>query len=143
VAAVTAVSPSGRSAVGVDALGNGVVVEVSTGALQWRIREGTLGHFSASGRYVVEVQNVGVQTAPGVGDILTIRDAATGHRTRSVVLHDLSIAGRPVWESDESVLVVAEDRQGQAAIVRVGLDGSVTRATVVADQGTFRLAAAP
>jgi hypothetical protein len=63
----------------------------------------------------------------------------------STVLPHLSIVGRPVWEGDESVLVVAQDRDQQQAIVRVGLDGSITRATSVAQsgEGTFRLAATP
>ena len=114
VATVAAVSPSGALVVGLDPLGKGVVAELSTGAVQWRTRAGTLGHFSASGRYVVAIQNLGVQTAPGVGDVVGIRDAATGHQVMSTVLPNLSIVGRPVWEGDSSVLVVVEDRQ-QAA----------------------------
>lgn len=145
VITVAAVSPSGALVVGTNSLGNSVVTELSTGAVQWHARRGTLGHFSASGRYVVAIQNVGVQTAQGVGDVVGIRDAATGHRVMSTVLPHLSIVGRPVWEGDESVLVVAQDRDQQQAIVRVGLDGSITRATSVAQsgEGTFRLAATP
>ena len=145
VATVAAVSPSGALVVGIDSRGDGVVTELSTGAVQWRTREGTLGHFSASGRYLVVIQNLGVQTVPGVGDVVGIRDAATGHLVMSTVLPNLSIVGRPVWEGDGSVLVVAEDRQQEQAIVRVGLDGSITRATQVSPQGegTFRLAATP
>jgi hypothetical protein len=139
------VSPSGALAVGIDTRGNGAVVELPTGAVQWRAPTGTLGHFSASGRYVVTVQNVGVQTVQGVGDIVGIRDAATGRRVTSTVLPNLSIVGRPVWEGDESVLVVAEDRHQQQAIVRVGVDGTISRATPVAPagQGSYRLAASP
>ncbi len=50
-----------------------------------------------------------------------------------------------MWEGDDSVLVVAEDRQQRQAIVRVGLDAPITRATPVAanGEGTFRLAASP
>jgi len=142
---VTAVSPSGALAVGVDSFGTDVVTEVSTGAVEWRARRRTLGHFSASGRYVVTMQNLGVQTAPGVGDVLGIREAATGQKVMSTVLPNLSIVGRPVWEGDGSVLVVAEDRHQQQAIVRVGLDGTITRATRVAaaGEGSFRLAASP
>ena len=145
VAAVAAVSPSGDLAVGFTTQGSGTVIELSTGAVQWRARTGTLGHFSASGRYVVTTQSVGVQTVQGVGDVVGIRDAATGHEVRSTVLPNLSIVGRPVWEGDESVLVVVEDRHQQQAIVRVGLDGTVTRATPVAPEGagSFRLAASP
>ena len=76
---------------------------------------------------------------------MAVRDAATGHRVRTTVLPDLSIVGRPVWEGDDAVLVVVEDRQHRQAIVRVGLDGTITRATPVAPagQGTYRLAASP
>lgn len=140
--AVVAVSPSGDLAVGNTARGYGVVTRLSTGAVQWRA-PGTLGHFSASGRYVVSVQSVGVQTVEGVGDIVAVRDAVTGRLVRSTVLPDLSVVGRPVWEGDDAVLVVAEDRDHRQAIVRVGVDGGVTRATPVAPagRGTFRLAA--
>jgi len=145
VAAVAAVSPSGSLAVGVNSLGDSLVTELSTGAVQWRARSGTLGHFSASGRYVVTTRSVGVQTVQGVGDVVGIRDAATGREVMSAVLPNLSMVGRPVWEGDGSVLVVAEDRRQQQAIVRVGLDGTVTRATPVAPRGkgSYRLAAAP
>jgi DNA-directed RNA polymerase specialized sigma24 family protein len=138
---VSSVSPSGATAVGLDARGDGVVADLATGAVRWRARE-TLGAFSPSGRYVVTMQNVGVQPGPGVGDVVGFRAAATGHRVRSVVLHDLSIVSRPVWESDGAVLVVAEDRRGQQAIVRVSVTGDVSRATPVAPsgRGSYRLA---
>ena len=50
-----------------------------------------------------------------------------------------------MWEGDGSVLVVAEDRRQQQTIVRVGIDGTITRATVVAPAGvgSFRLTATP
>ena len=142
VATIVAVSPSGDLAAGVTARGTGVVTDLSSGAVRWR-DQGTLGHFSASGRYVVTMRNLGVQTAQGVGDVVEVRDAATGHRVVSTVLPDLSIVGRPVWERDDAVLVVVEDRQRRQAIVRVGLDGAITRATPVAPagDGTYRLAA--
>ena len=141
---VTATSPSGALVAGIDPQGNGVVTEPATGAVRWRTRV-TLGHFSASGRYVVTMQNVGVQTVEGVGDVVGFRQAATGRRVSSTVLPDLSIVGRPVWEGDHAVLVVAEDRRGQQAIVRVGIDGRLSRATPVAPagRGSYRLAATP
>ena len=92
VTGVAAVSPSGTLAAGTNAVRNGVVTDLSTGAVQWRAR-GTLGPFSTSGRYVVTMENVGVQTVPGVGDVLGIRDAATGHLVMSTVLPNLSIVG--------------------------------------------------
>jgi hypothetical protein len=145
VAAVAAVSPSGDLVVGIDHRANPSVTELSTGAVQWRAPQWTLGPFSASGRYVVAMQNLGAQTVEGVGDVVGVRDAATGHRVMSKVLPDLRIVGRPVWEGDGSVLVVAEDRRQQQTIVRVGIDGTITRATVVAPAGvgSFRLTATP
>jgi len=143
---VTAASPSGDLATGVTSFGTSVVVESSTGSVQWRAAPGCfLGHFSASGRYVVGLQKVGQQTAEGVGDVVGIWDATTGRQVVRAVLPNLSIVSNAAWEGDGSVLVVAEDRHQQQAIVRVTLDGSITRATSVAasGEGTFRLAATP
>jgi RNA polymerase sigma factor (sigma-70 family) len=142
--AVVAVSPSGDLAVGNTARGYGVVTRLSTGAVQWRA-PGTLGHFSASGRYVVSVLSVGVQTVEGVGDVVGIWDAATGRQVTRVVLPDITVVGGTAWEGDDAVVVVGEDRRHQQAIVRVGVAGDVTRATPVAapGEGTFRLAATP
>ena len=64
------------------------------------------------------------------------------------------IVDAAAWEGDDSLLVVAEDRHGQEAILRVGLDGSVTRTTPVVTGvprpaegrpplATLRLAATP
>ncbi len=145
VSEVSAVSPSGGLVVGVDSRGDGVVAETSTGAVQWRAGVGTLGHFSPSGRYVVVTKNLGARTAQGVGDVVAVMDAATGHEVASTVLPNLSIVSTAAWEGDGAVLVVVEDRQREQAIVRVALDGSITRATPVAPsgKGTFRLAATP
>ena len=143
VTSVAAVSPSGARVVGLNSLGNVVVSDLSTGAVRWRAL-GTPGHFSASGRYVVTMQNLGAQTVQGVGDVVAIRVATTGRQVMSTVLPDLSVVGPPVWEGDGAVLVVAEDRHRQQAIVRVGLDGTITRASrVAAGTDTFRLAASP
>jgi len=65
-----------------------------------------------------------------VGDVVGIWDAATGHQVLQKVLPGL-IVDAEAWEGDDSVLVVAEDREGQEAILRVGLDGTVTRTTPV------------
>ena len=142
---VAAASPSGALVTGLSSRGGFMVIETSTGAVQWRAPGWSLGHFSASGRYVVGEQKVGRQTTPGVGDVVGIWDANTGRQVLRVVLPNLSIVGTAAWEGDRSVLVVVEDRQQQQAIVRVALDGTVTRATRVAPsgEGTFRLAATP
>jgi len=119
-----------------------VVADAATGAVRWRAKAWSLGSFSMSGRYLSGTQKLGDQTVEGVGDVVGIWDAATGRQVTRVVLPNMTVVGRPAWEGDGSVLVVAEDRDHQQAIVRVGVDGDVTRATAVAPagQGTFRLA---
>jgi hypothetical protein len=76
-----------------------------------------------------------------VSDSIGIWQAATGHEVLVRDLPGLMLDSLPVWEDDDSVLVVAEDRTGRQAIIRVDLDGTVTRATRVAHG--FRLAATP
>src|SRR4029078_9575501 len=114
-----------------------VVVDATSGDVKWRARYWTLGRFSSSGTYVVGTQGVGQQTEGPVGDVIGIFDAATGHRLVEKALPGLTLDGMPVWEGDDSVLVVAEDREGQEALIRVDLKGDVTRATGVV-QGTPR-----
>jgi hypothetical protein len=107
------------------------VVDAGTGAVRWRAAAAwTLQRFSVSGRYVAGLQSVGVQPSADVGDVVGIWDAATGDQVLQKVLPGL-IVDAEAWEGDDSVLVVAEDREGQEAILRVGLDGGVTRTTPV------------
>jgi hypothetical protein len=125
-----------------------VVVDASTGAVRWRAVAWTLSHFSASGKYVSGTQSVGPQTSPGVGDVVGVFDSASGRLVRSVVLPDMVVKSQAVWEGDDAVLVVAQDAAHQESILRIGVDGSVTRATKVLPptqvrQYGFRLAATP
>ncbi len=106
-----------------------VVVDATTGDVRWRARSWTLGKFSTSGRYVAGEQVVGVQPEPDVGDVVGIFDAETGHQVLRRELPGLVLAGLPVWEGDGAVLVVARDKEGRETIVRIGLNGSVSRAT--------------
>jgi hypothetical protein len=107
------------------------VVDATTGAVLWRASPAwTLQKFSGSGRYLAGFQSVGVQQSADVGDIVGIWDAATGRQVLQKVLPGLTVDAE-AWEGDDSVLVVAEDRHGQEAILRIGLDGSVTRTTSV------------
>ncbi len=109
----------------------GSAVVDATGAVVWRAPAAwTLGKFSASGSYIVGTQSAGVQTSADVGDVVGIWDVATHHQVLRKVLPGLRVDAA-AWEGDGSVLVVAEDRHGQEAILRVGLDGSVTRTTSV------------
>src|SRR5262245_43076297 len=106
------------------------VVGARTGSVRWQTPPSwILERFSASGRYVAGTQSVGVQPSSDVGDIVGIFDAETGHLLLQKTLPGLVLAGQPVWEGDDAVLVVAEDRSGREAVVRVGMDGTVTRAT--------------
>ena len=144
---VTAASPAGDLVAGRAASQpqNSVIVDTATGAVRWRAAHWSLGHFSTSGQYVVGTQRVGDQTVSGVGDVVGIWDVATGRQVMTTVLPNMSVVGGPAWEGDDSVLVVVQDRHLQQAIVRVGRDGSITRATSVAPAGTgtFRLASTP
>lgn len=108
-----------------------VVVDASTGDVKWRARSWTLSKFSSSGRYVVGDQEVGKQPEPDVGDVIGIFDAASGDQVLRKELPGLTFDTLPIWEGDDAVLVVAEDDRGREAIVRVTLDGTVTRATGV------------
>lgn len=107
------------------------VVDATTGQVQWRRARWTIGKFSPSGQYVAGDQQIGRQTDPAIGDSVGIFDARTGRQVVSRELPGLVIDTLPVWEGDDAVLVVAEDRRGREAIVRVALDGTVTRATRV------------
>ena len=130
------------------------VVDASTGAVLWRTAPAwTLQKFSVAGRYVAGLQSVGVQPSPDVGDIVGVWDAATGHPVLQKALPGLIVVAAG-WEDDDSLLVVAEDRRGQEAILRIGLDGTVTRTTPVVagvprpaegrpPLATLRLAATP
>jgi hypothetical protein len=142
------VSPAGNLVAGRGPVARGlvpVVANASTGAVVWRAHGWELGHFSVSGRYLVGTEKLGAQTVTGIGDEVGIWDAATGRQVTGTTLPNMSVVGNPVWEGDGSVLVVAEDRHHQQAIVRLGLDGTITRATPVAPerQGSYRLASTP
>jgi hypothetical protein len=122
------------------------VVDAGTGEVKWRSSSAwNLSRFSTSGRYVVGDQSVVEQTEESVGDVIGIFDATTGHPVLSKMLPGLTFDALPVWESDDSVLVVAHDHAGDQAIVRVGLDGTVTRATDIEDgsSGGFKPASTP
>lgn len=124
-------TPAGDLALGQDSYGYGSVVDVPTGAVRWQRQNWTTARFSSSGRYVSGYQDVGPQTAPGVGDVVGAWDAATGRQVLRLVLPGMVVKSPPAWEGDSSLLVVVEDLQHQEAVLRIGLDGSVTRATRV------------
>jgi len=127
-------------------LTDSLVVDADSGRVRWRLPGWSLGRFSPSGRYVVGFRSAaGLPHLGAASDSLGIWEASTGHEVLVRDLPGLMLDSLPVWESDGSVLVVAEDRGGAQAIVRIGTDGSVTRATHVgrAVLSGFRLAATP
>lgn len=110
-------------------LTDSLVVDTDTGEVQWRLADWSLGRFSPAGRYVVGIRSGAPPPLGSGGDRVGVFDAATGHDVMQRALPGLLLDSLPVWEDDDSVLLVAEDRAERQAIIRVGLDGAVTRAT--------------
>ena len=129
-------------------LAGSTVIDASSGRVLWRQPDWTLTTFSTSGRYVAGRQGVTAEDTNPSGVELGIWDAATGRQVMSTVLHDLTVTSGPSWEGDGSFLLSVRDPSHQESILRVGLDGTVTRATRVAPASNdpvpvFRLAATP
>jgi len=126
-------------------LTDSLVVDTSTGEVQWRLPDWSLGRFSPSGGFVVGIRSAAPPPLGSGGDTVGVFDAATGHEVMTRPLPGLLLDSLPVWEDDDSVLLVAEDRAGRQAIIRVGLDGTVTRATSIgpAVLSGYRFAATP
>jgi hypothetical protein len=85
-----------------------------------------LGQFSPDGRYVVAFASNGL-----FGNAF-ILDAATGHRVAS---YDgkvgVAFDGPVVWEDATHLLAEVKDPSGNWAVLRIGTDGSVERASDV------------
>lgn len=118
------------------------MVDLDTGELKWSTRAWQLTHFSPSGRYVLGFQHLGVQEEPDIGDVVGVFDAATGKLVMHVELPQTTIE-EGAWESDDAVVLVGEERAGEQAILRIGMDGSVTRATPISLHGNLRLGGTP
>jgi hypothetical protein len=109
--------------------GTSVVVDASSGSVQWSAPDGwVLGKFSLDGEHVVAARSVGSTTR------YSILDAATGHSVTDVP----AVVGTEVietaWAEDGSLMLVLDDHQ-ESAIVRCTLAGQLTRATPVASDG--------
>ncbi|HEX3932246.1 MAG TPA: hypothetical protein VHW64_16210 [Nocardioides sp.] len=122
---------AGDLVLGVNGYDRSRVVDATTGDVRWTADTWSLGAFSSSGRYTSGYQEVGRQTSPGVGDVVAAWDSATGRQVMRLVLPGMVLRSTPVWEGDSAMLVVVEDLERQEAVLRVGLDGSATRATPV------------
>jgi hypothetical protein len=122
---------AGDLVLGVNGYDRSRVVDAATGDVRWTADTWSLGAFSSSGRYTSGYQTVGRQSSPGVGDVVAAWDTATGRQVMRLVLPGMVLRSTPVWEGDSAMLVVVEDLNHQEAVLRVGLDGSATRATPV------------
>ncbi|MGH3443942.1 MAG: hypothetical protein ACRDPB_01070 [Nocardioidaceae bacterium] len=109
---------------------DGVLVDVSTGAVKWTAPGWQLGRFSADESYVVGYRLVDSGEVTRLG----IFNARTGRLLRAVDnLVDGAIANpadTTAWEDDHDLLVLA-DGVGDQAVVRVPMSGPLTRATPI------------
>jgi hypothetical protein len=121
----------------------GAVVNASSGTVLWRAAGWGLGQFSNDGRYVL-----GVQPADGSPDTYAVFDAATGRRITTFSLGSIAprFVGSPAWDINDTLLAAVTANR-TSAIVRIDLDGRVTRATPVVDVSGqhlgYRLATRP
>lgn len=125
----TDLSPDGLWIAGVTRDGRDVVADAVSGEIRAEL-SGRAVSFSPDGRLLATVSPEGLQ----------VRDARTGE----VVVETATgvVADQIAWESDDQLLAVAED-DGQEAVVRVDLDGTVTRATDPVPLGTITLVSQP
>ena len=105
----------------------GRVVAQETGQTLWTSDTWLPRTFSADGRYVAAVHAVGEVTD------LAVLDSHTGRVvTRySLADHRVALIGTPLWDGDtDTVLFCVADADGET-VLRLELDGTVTRATDV------------
>jgi hypothetical protein len=107
----------------------GAVVDARTGATLWKNTWRPLS-FSPDGTYVAAVP----AGDNGDAEYLAILDARTGRLVQRMALLDrkLHLAGLPpviAWEDGDTVLFDVADASGREAILRLAVDGTLTRAT--------------
>jgi hypothetical protein len=124
----------------------GIIVHAATGVPVSYIPHWTLGQFSPDGKYVLADQS---RNGP-IPDGVAIFDVATGHKVAELGVGGFATQlGQFAWESDRSVLAVAQDWTARRdAIVRFDLQGHATLATTPkqeVDQSfpVYRLATRP
>jgi hypothetical protein len=123
-------------------VGESAVVDARTGAVEWR-SAWQLGQFSDDGKYVV-----GLRSGNGSADSYAVFDAATGAKVSDLAQWSPGWITQLAWDSNDTLLAVVHDGQGQTAIVRFDLNGHITRATPVREQKhasveVYRLATRP
>lgn len=131
IAEAADVTPDGRWLAGVTTDGRDVVADAATGEVRAELT-GRPVAFSRDGTLVATVAGEGLQ----------VHDAATGEVLAETGDRAGTVTPRVAWESPGQVLVVVED-DGEEAVVRLALDGTVTRATSPAAPGSFALVAQP
>jgi hypothetical protein len=107
----------------------GAVADANTDTMLWKNRWRPLS-FSPDGKYVAAVP----AGDNGDAEWIAILDARTGRTVQHMQLFDrkLYLMGLPpaiAWDEDDSLLFDVADKTGHEAILRLGVDGSLTRAT--------------
>ena len=130
---VPGLSTADATASGADLVGglapgqkSGRVVDI-TGHIQWTLSWKPAA-FSPDGRYVAAVFEAAGQTAD-----VAILDARSGHVVSRVSLADRGLVqlGPLVWEESDSAVLFQVQDDTNHAIVRLGADGELTRASDV------------
>jgi hypothetical protein len=110
--------------------GTSVLVDATSGAIQWNAPEGwLLGKLSLDGAHVVASHSVGGTTR------YTILDATNGHPVMDVPEVSGTEVDETAWAEDGSLMLVLDDHQS-SAIVRCTIHGDLSLATPVAADGT-------
>jgi hypothetical protein len=115
---------------GSDAAGRGLVVSADTGATLWSSAQWAPWAFSPDGKYVAATNS------PTGGDFSQV--AILDARTMAVVAqhallgNGLFLEGSPSFEDDTHLLFVGLQQRDQArAVLRLGVDGNLDRATAM------------
>ena len=128
LASASAVSATDDLVAGVDAGGQTVVVS-RTGQVAWRSAEWSVSGFSTDGRYAAATNGA----SNGAGTEVAILDARTGHVVAQHALpgNGAVIGPQAVMDVDGSLLVAATDDTLAETVLRLDVDGTLTRATTV------------
>ena len=127
----TDLTPDGRWIAGVTRDGRDVVADAVTGEIRVELN-GRAVSFSPDGQYVATVTDGALQ----------VHDAATGEVLVAAGAEAGRITAELAWESSSQLVAVTE-ADGQEALVRITLDGSLDRASELAPPGSLVLVTQP